>query len=135
MPDLRDELAKRAAYGEGNINLFTRPLTRNPDGSRSSLYSTSGEDEHGQEVLIPGVGEHGQGILPEGKAWPQYERTGHYLGKFTGPDRIPRADMLGEYLHKEGASGLTTPPMATSRSSPNPEHFAQVLQWLLQRNQ
>ena len=121
------ELAKRGAYGQGNINLFTRPSTVNPDGSRSTLFSGSSE-ENGKEVLVPGVGETGQGILPEGQGWQQYKRTGHYLGKYGS---VPEADMAANALHLEGASGLTSVPLASSRQSMNPERLRQTLLWLL----
>ena len=121
------ELARRAAYGQGNINLFTRPSTINPDSSRSTLFSGSHE-ENGKEVLIPGVGETGQGILPKGQGWQQYKRTGHYLGKYGS---VPEADMAAHALHLEGASGLTSVPLASSRQSADPERLRQTLLWLL----
>lgn len=132
MPDdkLLAELARRAAYGQGNVNLFTRPYTKNPDGSQSSIYSTS-FDQGGKEVLVPGVGEHGEGILPEGGPYNQFKSTGHYLGKFNN---VPDADMLANSLHLEGASGLTSVPLATSRESVNPDRLRQVLTWMLTKD-
>lgn len=124
--------------GDGNINLFSRPISVNPDGSKSSIYSTSAQED-GQEILVPGVDEHGKGMLSgdrdefDKKAMDQYHKTGHYLGKFSGPDAFRSADMLGEFLHHEAQSGLTTPPLATSRKSVNPEHLNQVLLYLLSR--
>ena len=139
MPDLQAELMKRAqdsAYGSGNINLFTRPITRNPDGSHSSLYSMGFGDDKG-EVLAPGVGEHGQGILKPQDAIKQYQQTGKYLGKFPSWQAgIDSSNMLAQYLHKEGEAGLTTPPMASSRKPVTREmgeRLAGTMDWLLNR--
>lgn len=114
--------------GDGNINVFSRPRSVNPDGSISTLFSMRDGDPKSQ-VLFPGVDEHGKGQLSGDVAHDQYENTGHFLGK--GP--APKLEMLENFLHHEAASGLTTPPLATSRQSIDPEHLNQVLLYLLTR--
>ncbi len=129
MPDDLKEQLLRRELNHGNINLFTRPITQNPDGTHSSLNSMSfGAD--GKEILVPGVDEHGGGLIDGNAAIEQFKRTGHYLGKFNS---VPEADAYAKALHDEGASGYTTPPLASSRKSVEPDALYQVLMYLLQK--
>src|SRR5213592_1303705 len=122
--------------GEGNINLFTRPYTRNPDNSVSSLYSTSFGDDQG-ETLVPGVERHGGGIFrkPSGEFDPaaaavQYRRSGEFLGKFKSPEE---SNTYAEQLHKDAEQGLYRPPLASSRRDVDPANLGKVLRFLLTR--
>lgn len=108
----------------GNIDLTTRPIVKNADGSHSSEYSTSIEDENGHEVLLPTVVD-GKFLTPDGKkppaghhekqpdgsdryipspeekimfrkAWQHYEKTGQHLGIFNS---WRDADKAAEQIH------------------------------------
>lgn len=81
----------------GNISIWDRPLVQNGDGSHSSEYSTSFQDEQGREVIVPTI-VNGKFLTPDGKkpepgspeeqsmfkaAWDNYVKTGQHLGKFA----------------------------------------------------
>ncbi len=84
----------------GNIDLQTRPITHNPDGSTSSVYSASFHDGN-QEVLVPLVSDGGK-ILTVDQARQQYQKTGQHLGKFATP---AHADAYAQQLHEDYANG------------------------------
>lgn len=119
--------ARHNAYGEGNINLFSRPLSKNPDGSSSTLYSMSGEDG-GKEVLFPGVDAKGGGIISGSRAFDQYKDSGKHLGKFNS---VPEADTYAENLHKDAEKGFYTPPLASSHKDVDPKQLGSVLNFML----
>ena len=125
---LQEELIKRS-QGQGNINLFSRPLVKNPDGSSSTIRSMS-INEDGQEILIPTVQRYGLGVLSDDDAIKQFHQTGEFLGKFGSPDE---ATNYADMLHKEAESGLTTPPLSSSRRDVDPEQLRRVLLHLLTR--
>lgn len=86
-------------YGKGNIDLHNRPQYKNPDGSISTVDSTSYSID-GKEVLLPTV------WMKDGKPYhshndeeilQHYEETGEYLGKFNTPED---ANAYGEQLHR-----------------------------------
>lgn len=97
----------------GNLPIWNRPVVKNADGSHSSEYSTSFQDEQGREVLVPSV-VGGQFLTPDGtkppegsdaeksmfqSAWQHYLSTGENLGKFDNADN---ADAYSEILHNRG---------------------------------
>jgi len=85
--------------GRGNIDLNSRPVVRNPDGSISTVYShTIGPDSEGKFVLIPGVRPGLDRIMEAGEAADWYEKTGQHLGKFSS---IKEAGAYAEALHKQ----------------------------------
>lgn len=80
----------------GNINLHSRPVVRNADGSISTVRSASFSDEDGRNVLIPTVIE-GRGVVPMDQAIQHYRQTGQHLGVFDTPEN---ADAYAQSLHE-----------------------------------
>jgi len=84
----------------GNVDLQTRPIVRNPDGTISTVRSISFEDDNGREVLIPTVTDDGR-ILSNRDAIDQYYATGRHLGIFVTPDA---ATAYALRLHQQQAN-------------------------------
>lgn len=90
-------LDKIPALVPGTIDIMSRPVVQNPDGSISTVASMSiGTDEG--EVLIPTVADDGSRVLSEEEAIEQYYRTGQHLGIFETPDI---ASKYAEMLHRQ----------------------------------
>lgn len=85
-------------YGMGNIDLYNRPIIKNPDGSISTVRSMSFNDGR-NEVLIPTVSP--TGIMTPQEAINRYRQTGEYLGKFNTPEE---ANEYAKRLHEEQAN-------------------------------
>lgn len=81
---------------KGNINLFTRPVVENPDGSISTVRSLSFGTDDG-EVLIPTVTDDGR-ILDDEAAIEYFYQTGNHLGIFDTPEA---ATAFADHLHKQ----------------------------------
>jgi hypothetical protein len=94
----------------GNLDLRNRPIIKNADGSHSSEYSTSFQDENRHEVLVPTI-VNGKFLTPDGKkppqgsvaekamfkrAWEHYKKTGENLGVFDTPEH---ADAYANIVH------------------------------------
>jgi len=83
----------------GNIDLFSRPVVKNPDGTISTVRSTSFNVD-GQEVLVPTVSDDGT-IMSDKDALMKYFETGKHLGKFETPDQ---ANKYAQKLHEQQAN-------------------------------
>ena len=108
----------------GNLPIWNRPTVQNADGTHSSEYSTSFQDEKGREVLVPTV-VNGKFLTPDGAkppegsaaekamfraAWQNYLKTGQHLGAFDSPDN---ADAYAQQLHtRDQRARITTAPSA-----------------------
>ena len=85
-------------YGKGNIDLYSRPVYRNEDGSVSTVESASFNID-GKEVLLPTIAYDQNGKptrLTDDEAIDRYLKTGEYLGKFNTPEE---ADEYAQKLH------------------------------------
>lgn len=96
----------------GNLPIDNRPTIQNADGTHSSEYSVS-FNQDGKEVLVPTV-VGGRFLTPDGtkppegspaeqtmfrEAWKHYLQTGQHLGKF---DSIDAANAYADVLHNRG---------------------------------
>jgi hypothetical protein len=80
----------------GNLDLLSRPIVRNRDGTISTVKSMS-INEDGKEVLIPLISKSGVSLSPDG-AVALYRWTGQHLGKFSDP---ATADAYANALHRQ----------------------------------
>ena len=106
-------------YGKGNIDLYNRPQYKNPDGSISTVYSMSFND-NGKEVLIPSIAYDSFGKpakLTSDQAIQRYYDTGEYLGKFNTPEE---ADQYAEWLHEQQAKIYSNPSSISQSGKQNP---------------
>ncbi|MBZ9807701.1 phage tail tip lysozyme [Mesorhizobium sp. ESP-6-2] len=83
----------------GNIDLATRPVVKNDDGTISTVRSMSYENDAGQEVLIPTVSNEGK-VMSNDEAIKYWGEKGQFLGKFDNPDD---ATAYAESLHESQA--------------------------------
>jgi hypothetical protein len=83
---------------QGNIDLASRPVVKNDDGTISTVRSMSFEED-GKEVLVPTVSPDGR-IMSDDEAIALYQRTGQHLGKFDSP---AQADAYAASLHESQA--------------------------------
>ena len=80
--------------GMGNIDLNSRAVVKNPDGSISTEKSFS-TNINGKEVLLPTI-VNGKEVS-EKEAINHYYKTGEHLGKFDTPEQ---ADKYAQALHE-----------------------------------
>lgn len=91
----------------GNTDLSKLPVVKNPDGSYSTVYSTSfndslpGSPTFGKEVLLRGI-LNGAKTDDIKALVNNYRKTGQHLGVFNNPDA---ATKYGIQLHEDWAGG------------------------------
>lgn len=112
---------------EGNIDMSTRPLVKNKDGSVSTVRSMS-INEDGKEVLIPTVSDDGR-ILTEKQAIDLYRRTGRHLGKF---DSVEAANKYAQKLHESEAKRVKEKQQAVEN---RPTALQRGLDWMERKSQ
>lgn len=107
-PDAAAELSRkpeppttRGLVTPGNVDLFAQPKVKNPDGTTSTVDSSSYNID-GVEVLLPSVTPDGRHLQTEDEIIAEYERTGRHLGKFSDPDS---ATAYASQLHDDYAAG------------------------------
>ena len=94
-------------YGKGNIDLNDRPQVKNSDGSISTVYSMTFNNDDGSAVLVPGVRKGLDRQMTPNEALAHYKKSGEYLGKFKSE---AAANAYAEALHKSEAAKLVAKP-------------------------
>lgn len=89
-------------FNAGTVDLATRPMVPNPDGSISTVRSM-GANIDGREVLMPTVHPNGY-VMDNQAAIAHYLATGQHLGIFDTPQNLEAyskqlsADQSRQYL-------------------------------------
>lgn len=83
----------------GNIDLKTRPIAYNKDGSYSTVRTMTFEDGPGRYVNVPSVMDDGR-VVGQPEAYDAYRKSGHHLGRFSA---LPAAIRAAENLHEDQA--------------------------------
>lgn len=117
MPTIRvplGALKMEPATTPGNIDLYQQPKVKNPDGSISTVDSSS-YNLDGQEVLLPSVTPDGRHLNTDDEIIAEYRKTGRHLGKFASP---AEATAYASQLHDDYAAGKYDRAPATALRVP-----------------
>lgn len=85
----------------GNVDLYAQPKVTNPDGSISTVDSSS-YNLGGRETLLPSVTPDGRHLQTDDEIVNEYLRSGRHLGQFDTPEE---ASAYAERLHDDYARG------------------------------
>src|SRR3990167_6026618 len=85
----------------GNVDLYAQPKVKNPDGTTSTVDSSSYNID-GREVLLPSVTPDGRHLKTADDILAEYRKTGRHLGMFDTP---AAATAYASQLHDDYASG------------------------------
>ncbi len=83
----------------GNIDLFRRPVVKNPDGTISTVRSITVTGDKGEAYLIPTVTDDGR-VVSNQEAIQIFQQTGKHLGIFADEKS---ADAYAQQLHNSQA--------------------------------
>jgi hypothetical protein len=122
----------------GNLPIDNRPTVQNADGSHSSEYSVSFQDDKGREVLLPTI-VNGKFLTPDGTkppegspqekamfqaAWQNYQKTGQHLGKFKD---AATANNYANQLHNRGSAEGGEQAASPAQAAPAPQQQPQSM--------
>lgn len=121
----------------GNVDLRAQPEVKNPNGSTSTVDSSS-YNIGGREVLLPSVTPDGRHLQSPDEIVAEYEKTGRHLGQFQSP---AAATSYAKQLHDDyeagayrGPAPLESRPLAMP-AAPPPERRNLMGVPLMSRNE
>lgn len=101
---------------QGNIDLSTRPVVNNPDGSISTLRSITVGLDGGKAMLIPTI-DHGGNAMPPEQAVAYARKTGEHLGIFNDQASADAyAKKLSEEMGKRHGGGIKDSLVAKAKA-------------------
>lgn len=90
-------------YGEGNVDLYNRPVLKNADGSISTVDSITYTID-GKYILLPTIVRDENGkpkrLTTDEEILAHYKKTGEYLGEF---DSLEESNLYANRLHNAQA--------------------------------
>lgn len=89
-----------------NIDYSQQPKVKNPDGSISTVDSSS-YNLDGVETLLPSVTPDGRHLSDWHDVIDEYRKTGRHMGTFETPDQ---ADVYAQRVHEDYAAGKYDKP-------------------------
>jgi hypothetical protein len=120
MVELTERATTPGMVEVGNIDLLTRPVVKNADGSVSTVRII-GVEYDGLEYLIPTVSDDGK-VLSDEDARKVFESTGRHLGIFTSRDAAKAyADGLHKQQEKAYIDGVLS--REQNKNTPKPQQF------------
>lgn len=100
-PKQRQSASQRGLMTPGNVDLYAQPEVKNPDGSRSTVDSSS-YNLDGREYLLPSVTPDGRHLRTPDEIVGEFKKTGRHLGVFSDP---ASATAYAKQLHDDYAAG------------------------------
>jgi len=106
---------KSGAMVKGNIDLSTRPVVKNEDGSISTVKSIS-VDFDGKTYLIPTISDDGR-VLSTDEAIQMFKKTKRHLGMF--PDASSADEYAKQLSHQQGVDYGAADPVTFAQRAVN----------------